>query len=726
MIKLPSHKESICFNFENDEQKKFFEKAKKCDIIHNNNSIFLRKILSVKNQSLLNQTLKQSKSQIFNRINTLTYDSNNFNTNVNNSSSNLTLIPNKTKNEYNNILSPQIYLDEINFNNSFQIEISPKKVTSPKIIVNKNKNLRLHSQKERENVKESSLLTDNTIFSEKDNITMINNERQTFNIKEKEKYGLNTINIDYMVNPEMNFSNLYTKSYIRKPVLIKFKNSFNHTNIKEKNNKIDNNDNLFEEDNKENIPNNNQQLKKMKTETKIKPYNFYNKNNLETELYRSFEDLEKKSLEISKRKMKKNSNYYVNGIKKENNLEELKESLENYRIKTKNNLKRRKKKKENFINNSEKNNIKNDSIKINNKKCNKTINLNKNKINEYNSNIKKQTNIIPNKINHWHRQKNNQFDDINFSHVNDTKSYKNKRSSLAHIPKVKSEELLINNPNYEKIKKKSIKINFIEENKTENIYNITLNTNNVNEAFNRFHLSVNYDHNFKYKNFIIRQKYGKKHNISENSRIKNKNNKAIKDLDQTNLVELNHCQSHSLLPNNQTEMHIKVNKKNNSGRKLVKLNSFQTSINPILDLEDKINNEINQHLKIINGIEKMNEFIINFNQKILKKKFIFFYNYCNQIGTINNTTILTNISQLSEIKYVKKIVQKENDSKKMKGRSNNKLMRHKSFNSEKQRILLIKRKEFGFFEKYEHCMDFINNLRLLLIKYSSNNKKIYF
>ena len=66
----------------------------------------------------------------------------------------------------------------------------------------------------------------------------------------------------------------------------------------------------------------------------------------------------KSAEEDSKRKMKKNSNYYVNGIKKENNLEELKESLENYRIKTKNNLKRRKKKKENFINNSEKNIIK--------------------------------------------------------------------------------------------------------------------------------------------------------------------------------------------------------------------------------------------------------------------------------------------------------------------------------------------------------------------------------
>ena len=50
MIKLSSPKESICFNFENEEQKRFFDKAKKCDIVHNNNSIFLRKILSIKNQ----------------------------------------------------------------------------------------------------------------------------------------------------------------------------------------------------------------------------------------------------------------------------------------------------------------------------------------------------------------------------------------------------------------------------------------------------------------------------------------------------------------------------------------------------------------------------------------------------------------------------------------------------------------------------------------------------
>ena len=60
MIEMESRKESICFNFEKDQQKQnFFDKAKKCDIIHNNNSVFLHKILSIKNQSLLNYTLKK-------------------------------------------------------------------------------------------------------------------------------------------------------------------------------------------------------------------------------------------------------------------------------------------------------------------------------------------------------------------------------------------------------------------------------------------------------------------------------------------------------------------------------------------------------------------------------------------------------------------------------------------------------------------------------------------
>ena len=68
MIKMENKKESICFNFEKDEQKQnFFDKAKKCDIIHNNNSVFLHKILSVKNQTLLNDALKKTQSETSNK-----------------------------------------------------------------------------------------------------------------------------------------------------------------------------------------------------------------------------------------------------------------------------------------------------------------------------------------------------------------------------------------------------------------------------------------------------------------------------------------------------------------------------------------------------------------------------------------------------------------------------------------------------------------------------------
>jgi hypothetical protein len=60
MIKTETQRKSISFNFEKDEQKQnFFDKAKKCDIIRNNNSVFLHKILSFKNQSLLDFTIKK-------------------------------------------------------------------------------------------------------------------------------------------------------------------------------------------------------------------------------------------------------------------------------------------------------------------------------------------------------------------------------------------------------------------------------------------------------------------------------------------------------------------------------------------------------------------------------------------------------------------------------------------------------------------------------------------
>ena len=735
MIKLSSPKESICFNFENEDQRRFFDKAKKCDIIKNNNSVFLRKILSVKNQSLLNETLKQSKSQIFNHINTSTYNNNNVN--INNSSSNLTLIQNKIDDSFNPILSPRICLDD-NFNNSFKIEVSPKKVFSPKIVVNKNKNLRINIQKEKENdinkenIKELPLCTE-TIITEKDNTIL--DIQKNLGQKVKYKYSLNTINTDCnIINPEMSFSNLYTKNYMRKPVVIKFKNGFNCSNIKNKNIINDKKD-LSQEENKENIPNNNQVLKKVKTESKIKPYNFYRKSDVQPELYRSFEDLERKSLEITKRKKKSNPICSITSFKKENNLMELKESLENYRQKTKSNLKRKRRKKAKIFNNMNNNskNIKSEIAKIKNNNMNfGTNNQQNNKIEEYNSFIKKDDSNN-HKNSHWHRQKSLQFNNINLSDINENKIIINRNRKSDLIPKVRSEELLINNHNYENIKKKSIKINFIEESKTENIYNITLNTNNVTEAFNRFHISLNHAQDFNYKNYIIRQKYGKKHNIYENhtyqdkekNKLKKKkinnnsliNNKKFVEDNKTNenINELMHYQSLSLLAQNKKEKQIKVNKKNINGKKLISINSCQQNINSILDLEDKINKEINIHLNIINGIEIMSGIFSSYQKKLLKEIFFLFCNYYDQIRMINNTTLISNMSQLSDLKYIKKIVQKRGNNQLSK-----RIFRNKSFNAEKQKILLIKRKEFGFLEKYENCLDFINKLRFLLIKYSAS------
>ena len=568
----------------------------------------------MKNQSLLNETLKQSKSQIFNHINTSKYDEKTYN--INNSISNLTLIPNKTDNSFNQFLSPKICLDDINLNNSFKIDISPSKVVSPKIIVNKNKNLRLHTQKEKENIKELTPFSE-TLFSEKDNASI--DSQKNLNQNMRGKYSLNTINTEFNINPEISFSNLYTKNYIRKPVVIKFKKGFNCNSIK--NEKI-NNDNigLSQEENKEIIQNNNQQaLKRVKTEEKIKPYNFYKKNTIETELFRSYEDLEKKSLEITKRKRKKNSINSTTNFKKETNLEELKESLENYRQKSKSNIKRKRKKKNNFINK----NLKIEEFKTNNLTLNSNT-IATGKIEEYNYHIKRCLITNTSKNTHWHRQKSMQFNNINISDINDSKSMKNKKINFYQIPKVKSEELLVDNKNYENIKKKSIKINFIEESKTENIYNITLNTNNVNEAFNRFHISLNHNQDFNYKNYMIRKKYGKKPNkkdISSNQLITKKYREDNKSND--NVTVLSHCLSHDFLNPNSNDIHIKVNKKNKSGKKPIKINSSQQNINAVLDLEDKINNEINNHLHIINGIEILSGFLNTYKRKILKEKICF-------------------------------------------------------------------------------------------------------
>ena len=84
---MENSKESISFNFGRDIQKQnFLNKTKKYNIIPNNNSVFLHKILSVKNETLLNYTLKKNSSEYFKKIKSSTDNKKGDNKNNTNSS----------------------------------------------------------------------------------------------------------------------------------------------------------------------------------------------------------------------------------------------------------------------------------------------------------------------------------------------------------------------------------------------------------------------------------------------------------------------------------------------------------------------------------------------------------------------------------------------------------------------------------------------------------------
>ena len=97
--------------------------------------------------------------------------------------------------------------------------------------------------------------------------------------------------------------------------------------------------------------------------------------------------------------------------------------------------------------------------------------------------------------------------------------------------------------------------------------------------------------------------------------------------------------------------------------------------------------------------------------------------------TLNYSTVYTNISQNSGLKYVKKIIpistkfSRESLAKINKNFTKTSVMKKNVFNVEKQKLIILKRKEFGFFERYEHCVDFIDNFRISLIKFLLNGKK---
>ena len=729
MTKIESHK-SICFNFGKNEQKQnFFDKAKKSDIIYNHDSVFLHKILSVKNP-LLDNILRQNKSQIINNSNSLKAKKNNNNKTKLLSLDFNTIKPIKGKHISNLIVETSLSPQNLSGINLF---------SSPKILVNKNKNLGNSNPKDKEE------LNLNTTFFNRDSKKYSKIKHKIKKDRKKEK-GKHIFYSESSLIPETGLTSLYTKKNLRKPVVIKFINGINtfQNNNKINNticNTIDVNDKIsFNSLNNENKisfslsqekekekEKGKSKIEKVKPEERIKSYN-HQKKAQKSELYRRYEDLERKSIEISKRKMKKNSSSKlpIPNFKKEINLINLKKSLDNI-IKSKSKNKERKCKKR-LVNKKLQN------FRIIKKIEDKPNLFRSNQTEDEKNNfciMKKQT---PN-FNYWQEQRNiyyNTNDNNKFMDNNNSNTLETNKTNIHHktIPSSKSQKIIKEEdeteiPKKYYVKKKIININLIGENRHENIYNINLNSIDLYSNFNK---SVSYNNSLKTlndKNSFIRQKYSKKHNSGNKTPQITKT--FIEDYKSgernDSFSKLSYSQSHSLLSTISFENKIKVNKKNHSTNKRIPYNKNLL----IKEEEEIINKEIKNNLQLLNAIETLDKFIKIKYKNILNKAFKILVDFIH-VKTINYNTLQTNVSQNSGMKYVKKIISlgrgfsKEKVSKSNGNFSKEKLMRENRFEVEKQKFILKRRKELGFFERYENCKDFIDNFRMYLIKYLFKDK----
>ena len=349
------------------------------------------------------------------------------------------------------------------------------------------------------------------------------------------------------------------------------------------------------------------------------------------------------------------------------------------------------------------------------------------------------------KYNYWQEQRNFHYNYTTNNEKNNENNINNEQNINDQKTKqnIKEETNLNNEENKEhSIKMKNININFIEDQKNENVYNVSLN---VNDLCNNINHPLCYNNSFSDKNSFIRKKYGKKNNINlfencndvikNNKKEKNRGNitptvskKFIEDYKiNDNVSSLSYSQSQALLLKNLEKKQIKVNKKiHNSQKKLSK--KIKKDLPSILEEEEKIKNEIKNNLIIIKAIDCLNEFVTSKNKKNLIETFKILLDYSNQMKTLNYSTVYTNISQNSGLKYVKKIIpistkfSRESLAKINKNFTKSTIIK-KNVNVEKQKLIILKRKEFGFFERYEHCVDFIDNFRISLIKFLLNGKK---
>ena len=349
----------------------------------------------------------------------------------------------------------------------------------------------------------------------------INNENSNTNISDKTK-NINNISL----NKISLITSKYKNNYIRKPLLIKIEKGININNTYNNSNIYNNNITTPASLSKES-------LIKSYTERRIYPINYLNKKieknkNNKSELFRNFKDLEKKSEEISKKLKKKTDSNISFKLKKNNNLLDIKQSLEDIRIK------------ENKNNKSNQNSIK-AIYRISKSK----ISNMKNKLNEhYKSNTihnlkklfiakNKNNNDKNNNTSHHHQKAKTK---INFS------PYVNKKYFEDNIAE-KISNLCINNADNNRNKKRKFLTSIIEENTKNKTKDMQININKLINVLQKImrdknkNIFILKDSFYKIKNKTNnkRMTYIKKNNYIYNTAKPNPHLKYIKKIIHNNL-----------------------------------------------------------------------------------------------------------------------------------------------------------------------------------------------
>ena len=665
MNTIDSQRENISINLVNQRKKSLFDKKKNFEIVQNNNSLFLNKI-----QSLLEETLNNNNnSDMFNSLNTSTDLKNSYV----NSEMEKPMIKNKTSFFNNNNLI--IHLKAITPHNTIETGnlnfLSPKNnCCTKKILVNKNKNLGNF-------IKEKESINSPKIRNSNDNFKRILKHRMI------KKVNSNNINL---INTDLSLSSLYKNKIIRKPVIIKFENDFNINNIY-------NNSRIYNHSSKNSYKN-----------IKIKSKEEYSNggktiNVPNSELFRNYKDLEKKSLEISKRKLRKNSSNKINCFKKEIDLDDIKHSFEELKNSKSLDVSKNKDRKRKLIkfdypqNNFSLNLDKNIKSKIfNNAKYNSPKQININNEQEIKSHN------IENKNNYKEGSNNyNNFKAIKYNKSEINNNFENKKNKPIRMPKYNNIIFSYNNDNKSK-KDKELENNANNDQKLKKIIQITNKENHRGNKTPIISKKFIEDHNKNEKNFLLSNNYSH----SNISIPKNKNKKLIKTNIKNSPTSYN--KDKKILPSI-LEEEEKIKKKNTNS-KIIKL-------------------------KIVKAFKLINKIFKSKNENILKEKFQKLFLYIKQKEK-NNNTIQNIVSNFPGNKYTKKIIttntkcRKENKSiEKCKNiYLKNDIINKNSIDVEKHKRIIIKRQKINAFERYENCKDFIDNLRINLIKYIFGRKKV--